>query len=204
MSTEQHQASVAPSLDDVWASAWSLLQQGQRQRQHSFHQGVLATMSARGPAARYVVLRGVDRDRGLLAFHTDARSPKLAEIQAMAKVSWCFHGQHVQLRARGTASVHRNDAPADNAWQLAAVSERRAYLADQPPGSRCEGPEAGAFVADETRAMSPDQSDRARGNFALVQIKLVELDWLHLAASGHRRAGFVREGERWLQEWRLP
>lgn len=204
MSTEQHPATVEASLDDVWASAWSLLQQGQKQRQHSFHQGVLATMSARGPAARYVVLRGVDRERGVLAFHTDARSPKLAEILAMPKVSWCFHGQHVQLRLRGAASVHRNDAPSDNAWQLCPPSLRRAYLAEQPPGSRCEGPTAGIFSGDDSQPLRADQNERARGNFALVQVRLTELDWLHLAASGHRRAGFIREGERWLQEWRLP
>jgi hypothetical protein len=204
VSTEQHPATVEPSLDDVWASAWSLLVHGQRQRQHSFHQGVLATMSARGPAARYVVLRGVDRERGVLAFHTDARSPKLAEIQAMPKVSWCFHGQHVQLRLRGTASIHRNDAPADNAWQLCSNAMRRAYLAEQPPGSRCDGPVAGAYSAEDGAPLRPDQVERARANFALVQVRLVELDWLHLAASGHRRAGFLREGERWLQEWRLP
>lgn len=204
MSTEQHPATVEPSLDDVWASAWSLLLQGHKLRQHSFHQGVLATMSARGPAARYVVLRGVDRERGMLAFHTDARSPKLAEIIAMPKVSWCFHGQHVQLRLRGNASVHRNDAPADNAWQLCSASMRRAYLADQPPGSRCEAPAPGAYVGDDPTPLRPDQAERARGHFALVQVKLVELDWLHLAGTGHRRAGFLREGEHWLQEWRLP
>ena len=204
MSTEQHLATVEPSLDDVWASAWSLLLHGQRMHQHSFHQGVLATMSARGPAARYVVLRGVDRERGFLGFHTDARSPKLAEILAMPKVSWCFHGQHVQLRLRGNASVHRTDAPADNAWQLCTPTMRRAFLSDAPPGTRCDRPEAGAYTSEQAPPMSPEQAERARGNFALVQVKLVELDWLHLAASGHRRAGFVREGDGWLQEWRLP
>lgn len=192
------------SLDDVWASAWSLLAQGQRQRQHAFHQGVLATMSARGPAARYVVLRAVDRERGVLAFHTDARSPKFSDILAMAKVSWCFYGQHVQLRVRGSASVHRNDAPADNAWHSCTTPLRRAYLLEQAPGSRCDGPGTGAYADELARPLSPEQGERARGNFALVQVRLVELDWLHLAASGHRRAGFLREGEHWLQEWRRP
>jgi len=204
VSTEQHPATVEPSLDDVWASAWSLLVQGQRMHQHSFHQGVLATMSARGPAARYVVLRGVDRERGVLAFHTDARSPKLAEILAMPKVSWCFHGQHVQLRLRGNASVHRIDAQADNAWQVCTPSQRRVYLADAPPGTRCDRPEASVWSSEPAPPLSPDQTDCARANFACVQVRLVELDWLHLAASGHRRAGFLREGERWLQEWRTP
>ena len=45
---------------------------------------------------------------------------------------------------------------------------------------------------------------RARGHFTLARIDLVALDWLSLAASGHRRAAFVREDGRWRGQWLAP
>ena len=94
--------------------------------------------------------------------------------------------------ARGTDAAHR----APQAW-LDQLEDLGLYDATRSAI-------VGGYDSAVAPAMSPEQAERARGNFALVQVRLVELDWLHLAASGHRRAGFRREGERWLQEWRQP
>jgi hypothetical protein len=131
------------SFNSVLDTVWTLLADGQRLRQSPFHQGVLGTSTPRGPSVRYVVLRRVDRDRGVLAFHTDRRSEKWAELQRDPRVSLCFHGQGVQVRAEGRAELHTDDEDAELQWQRTGLMSRRAYLCDPGPGGVLSAPGSG-------------------------------------------------------------
>lgn len=195
----------SPTFASVLEQLWSLLAEGQRVRHSPFHQAVLATSTARGPSTRYVVLRQVDRDRGVLGFHTDRRSEKWAELERDPRVSLCFFGQSVQVRAEGRAILHHDDAVAELAWKRTGLMSRRCYLADPAPGSVLAAPDSGlpAHLAKER----PSEAESAAGrvNFAVVTVPLQRLEWLHLAFEGHRRARFERVGQGpWRGEWRVP
>lgn len=196
-----------PSLSfaSVLEQAWALLAEGQRLRHSPFHQAVLATMTPRGPSARYVVLRQVDRDRGVLGFHTDRRSAKWAELERDPRVSLCFYGQSVQLRGDGQAELHVDDAVADLAWKRTGLMSRRCYLAHPAPGTA--QPRATSGLPSHLAKDRPSEAESAAGraNFAVVTVPLQRLEWLHLAFEGHRRARFARSGfGPWKGEWLVP
>jgi 3-hydroxyisobutyrate dehydrogenase len=189
----------------VLEQAWTLLAEGQRLRHSPFHQAVLATLTPRGPSARYVVLRQVDRERGVLGFHTDRRSEKWSELERDPRVSLCFHGQSVQLRAEGRAVLHHDDAVADLAWKRTGLMSRRCYLAEPAPGTVLAQPDSGLPPHLAKDRPSEAESAAGRANFAVVTVPLQRLEWLHLAFEGHRRARFARVGfGPWRGEWLVP
>ena len=189
------------SLDAVWTHAWARLLAGARGRADPFHQGVLANAAGEaGPQARYTVLRAVDPDAATVAFHTDRRSPKRTQLAADPRVAWCFFGHGEQLRLSGRVVLHLDDAVADAAWAACGRSSRATYTVPLAPGSLIGLP------AEGDRPAVPDAATlaAARANFALARLHLESLDWLSLAASGHRRALFTAEDGRWQGSWRSP
>lgn len=196
--------SMPDSLDATWTHAWARLLAGARGRSDPFHQGVLATATADGPQARYAVLRAVDPAGGTVAFHTDRRSPKCAQLRADPRAAWCFFGHGEQLRLSGTVQLHLDDAEADAAWAASRRSARQNYAGMNAPGTAVhaagEGgpPGLGAPPLDEAGIAI------ARGHFAFARFTVVSLDWLSLSAAGHARAHFERSGDGWQSTWLTP
>ena len=191
------------ALDAVWTHAWARLLAGARGRADPFHQGVLSTLSDTGPQARYVVLRAVSADEGRVAFHTDARSPKLAELRADPRIAWTFFGHGEQLRLAGTVTLHADDAPADAAWAALRRLSRRTYAVPRAPGTPVPLPDdAGAPGLDAP--VDEATLAAARANFVLARVRIGSLDWLSLAATGHRRAAFRRTPDGWQGDWLAP
>jgi pyridoxamine 5'-phosphate oxidase len=196
-------------LADGAARCWAELQAGAADRRHPFHLGVLSTLGRGGtPQSRTVVLRDADGDRGLLFCHSDARSPKVAEIDANPAVAWVFYdpARRVQLRIAGTARVHRaaaGDPLAIERWERSSRSSRRCYLAPRPPGAACDGPSPN--LPPELLGRTPEGDEDAPGlvNFAVLATAAVEIDRLELHAHGHRRARF-RLGAAGRAEWIEP
>lgn len=183
---------AAPShyddLEGTLAEAWRLLARGVADRRSPFHHPVVASIGSDGaPQARTVILRGADAASRSLRFHTDARSRKISEITADGRVSLHFYdpGAKIQLRLAGLATVHRDDAVADAAWAGSRVFSRQCY--GIAPGPGVPLPTGGAFTL-------PDVTDEAtapgRAAFTAVVIEVRSLEWLYLAAAGHRRATF--------------
>ncbi|MFY2763983.1 pyridoxamine 5'-phosphate oxidase family protein [Arenimonas sp. MALMAid1274] len=191
------------SLDAIWTHAWARLLAGARGRADPFHQGVLASSSADGPQARYAVLRAVDPGTGTVAFHTDRRSPKCLQLGADPRVAWCFFGHGEQLRLSGTVQLHLDDAEADAAWSASGRAARVNYAGQRAPGTVAEAPGEGG--PKHATARTDDAGlDVARGNFALVRLQVMSLDWLCLSAAGHVRARFDRAAGVWQASWLTP
>lgn len=188
---------MTDTLDAVRDHAWARLLAGARGRADPFHQGVLANVAGDAPEARYAVLRAVDPEAGTVAFHTDARSPKVAQLQTHGRVAWCFFGHGEQLRLAGDATLHHDDALADAAWAAMGRLARRTYAVPLAPGLPIDDPLQGR------PALEPDATD-TRANFVLARVRVARLDWLSLAAEGHRRASFVRAGSGWDARWLAP
>ena len=75
-------------LDVVLAGAWTRLHQSAEVRDAGFRMAQLATVGSKGaPKVRTIVLRGASSSDRLVRFHTDSRSPKVAEMTANAAVS---------------------------------------------------------------------------------------------------------------------
>ncbi|WP_290887502.1 pyridoxamine 5'-phosphate oxidase family protein [Arenimonas sp.] len=192
------------SLDAVWTHAWARLLAGARSGGDPFHQGVLATVSSDGPQARYAVLRAVDPTGGTVAFHTDRRSPKVAQLAVDPRVAWCFFGHGEQVRLSGTVVLHHDDAEAEAAWSASRRSSRQNYAGLNAPGTFVGQPGEGGPPGLGAPPLDAAALVAARGHFALARVQVHALDWLSLSAQGHVRARFEREPGGWQSSWTTP
>lgn len=196
------------TLDAIEAQAWAMLVAGTRSHRAPFHSGMVATTGADGPALRTVILRGADAEAHRLRFHTDTRSPKFAELTADPRLAWAFYDEpsRLQLRLRGQAVVHHDDAVADAQWQATPLNSRRIYHAVVAPGSVSEAATSGLPPALDDGRWTLEYSERARPNFAVVETFVTHLEALFLHHAGHRRAAFryAADGRREDARWLVP
>ncbi|MGQ9896942.1 MAG: flavin-binding protein [Acidobacteriota bacterium] len=196
-------------LATILTSIWDTFEAGVREARHPFHTPVVATA---GPSAncdaRVVVLRRVSSEHRELAFHTDARAPKVRLLQAYHTTVWVFYDPtgKVQVRAKGRTLVHQGDTVAAAAWARTKLMSRRCYLAELAPSTPMEAPHSGLPPDLIERSPTTTESEAGFANFAVCVTQVVQLDWLQLAARGHRRAAFVwdEDAARWHGHWLTP
>ncbi len=195
-------ARMFDNLDEVRRDWLGRLARAPRDRKSPLHAPVVVSAPA---DARVMVLRAFDQAAGVLRFHTDARSPKVATIAADPRMAVLFYDKSakVQIRVRGAGRVESVGPIADEAWQAGTNFARRCYLGEGP-GSASDGPTSG--LPPEFEGVEPDEEQLipARENFAVLLIEAREVDWLYLAHTGHVRAQFVRAGESWDGRWVTP
>jgi len=205
------------SLTDVWTHVWDKLARGAGDRRHAYHTMVVATVAAGdatagygvAPRTRTVVTRDVDSQRQVIVFHTDARSEKLDELRANPSVSLLLYdpATREQIRACGQVRIVTTGPSHDDAWQKTSPMSRRTYLVEPGPGTVVEHPHTGLDPDLEERRPSPDEGERARDRFVVVECVIHAVDWLRLTAKGHYRALWQRkrpgDGE-WSGQWVIP
>lgn len=170
----------ADDLAAVHDEAFRLLARGVTDRRSPFHTPTLATIGWDGaPRARTLVLRGFEAEARVLRLHADARSAKLAELARDARACLHVHDPvaQIQLRLDATAALHRDDAAAEAAWAASRPFSRMCYAAPEPPGTPIAAP-----------AAAPRDPEAGRPHFALIRLRFDRIEWLWLAAEGHRRA----------------
>ena len=175
------------TLDQIHLACWQELGKAPRNKAHAFRVMGLATVNGDVAELRSVVLREVLADEQTLLFFTDARSPKVAQIQrqpAGTLLAWCERLSW-QLRLRVQLEVQTSGLAVSSRWaRLKMTPAAQDYLSPLPPGAPVEHP-------------LPERSTRE--HFAVVHARVQAIDWLELHAEGHRRAVFDAAGQgRWL------
>lgn len=177
------------SLTQIHHACWQELAAATHQRGHGFRLMGLATVAGEAADLRTVVLREVQADSHTLLFFTDARSPKVAQIQAHPHATlmvWCAR-LGWQLRLRVQLAVEISGLAVSSRWaRLSLTPAAQDYLAPRPPGSPLDRP-------------LPVRASRAA--FAVVSAQVQAIDWLELHAAGHRRALFDAAG---VGHWVVP
>jgi hypothetical protein len=169
--------------EEALADAFRLLSRGVADRRSPFHAPTLATRGTDGaPTLRTVVLRSFDPTARVVRIHTDRRSGKVAEIAADPRAALHVYdaGGQVQVRIAGVATLHVDDAVAQAAWAASREMSRMTYATPHAPGAPVEEPPG-----------APQDATGAEVNFAAVTLRIDAMDWLLLAAAGHRRARFA-------------
>ncbi len=173
----------ADDLDAAREAAFALLARGVADRRSPLHTPTLATIGLDGgPRLRTLVLRGFDAPARTLRLHTDSRAEKFAEIATDPRVSLMGYdaGQRVQIRLDARASLHTDDAIAEAGWAASAEYSRMCYAISPAPGSPADSP-----------LPAPQDAASGRPNFAVIRLEFHRMEWLWLAAEGHRRALFT-------------
>ena len=139
-----------------------------------------------------MVIRSFDAELRTIAFHTDVRSEKIRDLRGDDRVGVLLYDRdlRIQFRGRGRASIHLDDALAEDAWNATSLSSRRCYLAPHAPSSILEG--FSPNLPEEFLHQVPERevSRSGRSNFALVRCRLDAIEWLRLRHDGHQRARF--------------
>ena len=186
-------------LDEIETSIWSELENcvAARPRSgpgatdagqpHEWRVAVLATVDDGQADARSLVLREVDAAERRLIFYTDARSPKVRQIEASPQGTLIFYSRELgwQLRMQVRLAVETDGLAVSSRWaKLQTSAGAHDYLAAAAPGTHLDAPLA-------------DLGTRA--HFAMIEAMAESVDWLELHPEGHRRALLGAGGARWVQ-----
>lgn len=184
--------------DNLPHRIWQELARATQDRHHDWRTPVLATVGVdQCPNARTVVLRQAREPVGELAFFTDGRSPKVAELQAQPQAVLVFWSVRLrwQLRVAARFEVLTHGPEVDAAWarvgQSAAAGD---YLTAQPPGQPwAEGEPLAAPIE------APIPASTGAHHLAVVLARVQAMDWLALGLDGqHRRARIEGQALTWL------
>ncbi|MDC1112235.1 pyridoxamine 5'-phosphate oxidase family protein [Candidatus Pelagibacter sp.] len=191
-------------LVEVQNKYWSILDDAVTNRGSPFRIPVFMCAHQNEIDGRIVVLRKSDRKNNLLQFHTDFRSPKVEIIKKNNKASLLFYDKEekIQLRVKVDCVVNNQNSITEESWKKTQHISRRCYLTDSPPGTSSEHPTSGMISKLEDFDFTMDQSEEGYKNFTVIQCKIKSVEWLYLAAKGHRRAKFDLENNK--DSWLVP
>ena len=192
------------NLEEIQNKYWSMLDDAVTNRSSSFRIPVFICSHQDEVDGRIVVLRKSDRENNLLQFHTDFRSPKVEILKNNNKASLLFYDKEkkIQLRVKVNCEINNQNSITEESWEKTQHISRRCYLTDSPPGTSSETPTSGMISKLEDFDYTMDQSEEGFKNFTVIKCNIKSIEWLYLAAKGHRRAIFDIKNKK--QNWLVP
>ena len=180
------------SLDAVFEHVWDRVEGGASDPGHPFRTPTVGTTNADRPALRTVVLRSTDPEARRLAFHTDRQSQKVTDIRDHPHVAWHWWDPEAreQLRLRGTATVHTDDAVADAMWANQDPASLAVHVRTAASGTSLDSPHDALGESVQSEPVTREDVASGREHFAVVRTVVDVVDWLHLHPEGHYRARF--------------
>ena len=183
------------------------LTRGVKDRKHTFHTPVFCNVDNENSIeSRVVVLRQFDSPNMILNFHTDFRSPKILGLQQNNNSLLVFydHKLKIQLRIKTTSTINNQNKVTQEMWEQTKLFSRKCYLTEKAPSSSTNLPEDGIDQSLGGREPTIEESERGYKNFTVVQNQIQQIDWLYLAASGHRRLKIILEKQIPSFQWIIP
>ena len=191
-------------LTEIKNKYWSMLDDAVTNRASPFRIPVFMCAHQDEIDGRIVVLRKSDRENNLLQFHTDLRSIKVKALKKNNKGSLLFYDKEekIQLRIKVDCEINNQNLITEESWKKTQHVSRRCYLTDSPPGTKSENPTSGMISKLEDFDYSMEQSEEGYKNFTVIKCKIKSIEWLYLAAKGHRRVNFDIENNK--ESWLVP
>ena len=193
-------------LDQINFKIWQMITDGVVNRHSSFHVPVMINSSENNNNGRIVVLRNANSDQHTIRFHSDIRSPKVNNLKKNSKVFFIFYDKEekIQLRVSGDAIINYKNNITKASWEKTAHMSRKCYLAAHAPGTVSEKPTSGVSDKVENLKYTLEESESGYENFCVIETKIDSIEWLYLAAKGHRRAKFEYSKNSIKKNWLTP
>ncbi len=193
-------------LDKTYLKIWNLLELGLKNRDAPFHIPIFISGNNNKFDGRIIVLRGLDKEKKKIHFHTDIRSNKVALLKNNSKCSFLFYDkiEKIQLRIFGNAKINYQNAISKKSWEKTAHMSRQCYLGDKAPGLDCSKPSSGLSSNIDNYKFTIEDSEIGYKNFCVIEFFMESIEWLYLAAKGHRRAFFGLEKNAIQKKWLIP
>ena len=153
---------------------------------------------------RIVVLRKSDQQNSLVQFHSDIRSDKIQKLKKNPNAAMLFYDKEekIQVRLKVECTVNHNNNVTKESWSKTQHISRKCYLVDNGPGTESDIPTSGLKPELDNFEFTMEQSEEGYKNFTVIQCKVKSIEWLYLAAKGHRRARFNLETNK--DTWLVP
>ena len=137
-----------------------------------------------------VVLRKADQQNNFIQYHSDIRSSKIEKIKKNPSCSILFYGKEekIQLRIKAFCEINYNNEVTKESWEKTGHISRKCYLVTKGPGTESDKPTSGLDKKFENFDFTKDESEAGYKNFCVIKCKIKSIEWLYLAAKGHRRA----------------
>ena len=194
------------NLDKVYLKIWNLLNDGLLNRNNPFHIPVFICGNNKKFDGRLVVLRGLNKKNKNLWFHSDIRSNKIKVLKSNPIGTFVFYDkiEKIQLRISGKTKIYFNDDVGKTAWEKTAHMSRQCYLGEYSPGLDSLNPSSGLSEDINNSKYTIEESESGYKNFCVVKTFIESIEWLYLAARGHRRAKFSFNKALVDKEWLIP
>ena len=193
-------------LDNIYSKVWHLLINGLENRNASFHIPVFICGDKNDFDGRVVVLRGINEKEKKIWFHSDIRSKKNKLLKANSKGNFLFYDktEKIQLRISGNVKINYQNDFAEKSWKKTVHMSRQCYLGDKAPGSDASMPTSGLTENIDNLKYSIEESEIGYKNFCIIETFIQSIEWLYLAAKGHRRAYFTFKKDLVEKKWLIP
>jgi len=94
------------------------------------------------------------------------------------------------------AIINHNNDVTKQSWEKTQHISRKCYLVDNGPGTISDEPTSGLKPELDNFDYTKEESEEGYKNFTVIQCKIKSIEWLYLAAKGHRRARFDLENNK--------
>jgi len=187
---------------EIKKKIWSMLDDAVTNRSSQFRIPVFVCGDQKDFDGRIVVLRKSDQSNNLIQFHSDIRSDKIPKLNNNKNASMLFYDKEekIQVRLKVECTINHNNEITKESWSKTGHISRKCYLVDNGPGTESPNPTSGLKPELDNFEFTMEQSEEGYKNFTVIQCKIKSMEWLYLAAKGHRRARFdlINNKESWL------
>ena len=189
---------------EIKKKIWSMLDDAVTNRGSQFRIPVFICGDQSDIDGRIVVLRKSDQSKNLLQFHSDIRSDKIPKLKNNKKASMLFYDKEekIQVRLKVECTINHDNEITKESWSKTGHISRKCYLVDNGPGTESPTPTSGLKPELDNFEFTMEQSEEGYKNFTVIQCKIKSMEWLYLAAKGHRRARFEIDNNK--EYWLVP
>ena len=190
---------------EIEKKIWDLLTNAVKNRSSEFRTPVFICGNDKDLDGRVVVLRKADHANNFIQYHSDIRSSKIKKIKKNPNCSLLFYGKEekIQLRIKAKCEINYDNEIAKQSWESTGHISRKCYLVNKGPGTRSEKPTSGLNSKFDNFDFTKEESEMGYKNFCVIKCKIKSIEWLYLAAKGHRRALINLNGSKKFT-WLIP
>ena len=189
---------------EIKKKIWSMLDDAVTNRSSQFRIPTFICGHNNDIDGRIVVLRKSDQQNNLVQFHSDIRSDKIQLLKNNPNAALLFYDkdEKIQVRLKVKCIINHENDITKNSWDKTQHISRKCYLVDNGPGTKSDVPTSGLKPELDNFEYTKEQSEKGYKNFTVIQCKIKSIEWLYLAAKGHRRAKFDLENNK--DTWLVP
>ena len=177
-------------IPEIEKKIWLMLSDAVTNRNSPFRVPVFICGNQSDFDGRIVVLRKSVQSNNLLHFHSDIRSNKILKLKKNKNAAMLFYSKEekIQARLKVDCVINYNNDVTEESWLKTQHISRKCYLVANGPGTKSKIPTSGLKPELDNFKFTKKQSELGYKNFTVIQCKVKSIEWLYLAAKGHRRA----------------